>query len=76
MTTQSTCPYCLIDGKKLEAANAALVKALRLLYDETADYIHINKLGDIHHNGSMQLARAVLAMVDVEPEETEAAKWK
>jgi Na+-transporting NADH:ubiquinone oxidoreductase subunit NqrC len=34
--------------------------ALQCLYDETADYIRINNLGDIHHNRSMQMARDAL----------------
>lgn len=34
--------------------------ALKCLYDETADYIRLNNLGDIHHNRSMQMARDVL----------------
>ena len=38
----------------------ALVEALRTLYEETADYIRINHLGEVHHNRSMQLARAAL----------------
>jgi hypothetical protein len=41
---------------------ARLREALELLYDETADYIRINKLGDVHHNRSMQLARDALAV--------------
>lgn len=38
--------------------------ALNLLYQETADYIRVNHLGDVHHNRSMQLARDVLANVE------------
>lgn len=37
------------------------IDALRVLYEETADYIRINNLGDVHHNRSMQYARDVLA---------------
>lgn len=33
---------------------------LNILYDETADYIKINNLGDVRHNRSMQLARDIL----------------
>lgn len=33
---------------------------LNILYDETADYIKINNLGDVCHNRSMQLARDIL----------------
>jgi hypothetical protein len=56
-------------GRRLEEsrANAALLaaapdlrEALQRLYDETADYIRINKLGDVHHNRSMQMARDAL----------------
>jgi len=38
-----------------------LREALERLYEETADYIRINNLGDVHHNGSMKMARAALA---------------
>ena len=44
----------------LKAQNKALMEALELLYNETADYIRINNLGDVHHNVSMQKARAAL----------------
>lgn len=44
----------------LEVARAAL----RRLYDETAEYIKINNLGDIHHNGSMQEARDALHRIE------------
>lgn len=40
-----------------------LVEALRVLYEETAEYITINHLGDVHHNRSMQMARDILARV-------------
>jgi hypothetical protein len=39
---------------------AALREALKILYDETADYIRINHLGEVHHNKSMQMARTAL----------------
>jgi hypothetical protein len=42
---------------------AALRTALERLYDETADYITINHLGDAHHNRSMQMARDALAAI-------------
>jgi hypothetical protein len=42
-------------------SHADLVAALQVLYEETADYIRINNLGDVHHNRSMQMARAALA---------------
>jgi hypothetical protein len=35
--------------------------ALHTLYIETADYIERNKLGNVHHNRSMQAARDVLS---------------
>ena len=34
--------------------------ALRLLYNETAEYISINNLGNVHHNAAMQKARDAL----------------
>ena len=37
-----------------------LLEALKILHDETEDYIRINDLGDPHHNRSMQLARAAI----------------
>jgi hypothetical protein len=43
-----------------EDAADNLWHALRLLYDETADYIRLNHLGDVHHNVSMQNAFAAL----------------
>lgn len=39
------------------------VEALQTLYDETADYIHINHLGGVHHNQSMQQARNILTLL-------------
>jgi len=44
----------------LEQRIKELELALTILYDETADYIKINNLGDIHHNASMQNARKAL----------------
>lgn len=52
------------DDAKLIAAAPALHEALRVLYDETADYIRLNHLGDVHHNRSMQLARDALAALE------------
>lgn len=34
--------------------------ALQALYDDMADYIRVNNLGDVHHNRSMSMARAAL----------------
>lgn len=49
---------------RLIAAAPEMFKALRDLYTETADYIRINKLGDAHHNRSMQMARDALAKAE------------
>jgi len=46
-------------------------EALQRLYDETADYIRINNLGDVHHNVSMQMARDALAAPAGEPQPKE-----
>src|SRR5262249_4748305 len=63
----------------------AVREALQLLYDETADYIRINHLGDVHHNRSMQLARDALAAQPVHSlqgaaagsvTESERVSWK
>jgi hypothetical protein len=37
-----------------------LTLALKLLYDETADYITVNHRGYVHHNQSMKLAKQAL----------------
>lgn len=50
---------------KLVAAAPELLDALRMLYEETADYIRINNLGDVHHNHSMQSARDAIAKAKV-----------
>lgn len=42
----------------------ALLESLICLYDETADYIRINNLGDVHHNASMQKARAAIKLCE------------
>jgi len=49
------------DWKSLRENVRVAKEALKLLYDETADYITINKLGPVHHNRSMQMARDALA---------------
>lgn len=50
-----------------ERENAARLQvALNMLYDETADYIRINNLGDVYHNRSMQLAFHALARAPAE----------
>lgn len=41
-----------------------LLDSLKILYEETADYIRINNLGDIHHNRSMQYARDMIAKAE------------
>lgn len=47
-------------SRELRAANDRLRLALQTLYDETADYITVNHLGDVHHNLSMQIAHDTL----------------
>lgn len=41
--------------------NRVMREALKCLYEETADYIKINNLGDVHHNRSMQMAKDALS---------------
>lgn len=48
----------------LHAAAPELLEALTRLYKETADYIQINNLGDMHHNKSMQDAKAAIAKAE------------
>lgn len=63
--------YCEEDDSRLcgrcidraQAFGPELLRALRMLYTEQADYIRVNKLGDVHHNAGMKAARAVLTMV-------------
>jgi len=52
------------DNACLMAAAPDLLEALKILYEETADYIRINNLGDVHHNCSMQMARAAIAKAE------------
>lgn len=47
------------------AALPDLVEALQALYQDTADYIKLNNLGDVHHNQSMKLAAAALKKAGV-----------
>jgi len=56
---------------ELEQANGQLIAtapelldSLRILYEETADYIRLNHLGDVHHNRSMQYARDTIAKAE------------
>ena len=42
--------------------NTRLRNALRMLYEDTADYIRTNHLGPVHHNFSMQKARRALKL--------------
>lgn len=42
------------------ARELVLESALRGLYEDTADYIQVNHLGDIHHNKTMRDARDAL----------------
>lgn len=64
MTTELHCT----EGHAIQPKDREYVERLRealnILYEETADYIRINHLGDVHHNRSMQLARDAL-QVDV-----------
>lgn len=39
---------------------ADLIRAAQQLYAETADYVRINNLGDVHHNQSMKDMQAAL----------------
>ena len=48
---------------RLIAAAPDMLAALKMLYDETADYIRLNNLGGMD-NQCMQLARAALARAD------------
>lgn len=43
-----------------------LRSALQRLYEETADYIRINNLGDVHHNQAMKDAKAALALPEAQ----------
>ena len=52
---------------QLIAAAPELLDSLRILYEETADYIRLNHLGDVHHNRSMQYARDTIAKAEGEP---------
>ncbi len=51
---------------RLIAAAPELLEALKLLHDETADYVRVNNLGDPWHNQSMKLARAAIAKAEIE----------
>ena len=53
-----------------DAALARCVEALKMLHDETADYIRLNHLGDAHHNQSMKLARDALASLPASAQAT------
>ena len=67
---QRECEHYMDDYAAAEVKRVAgpLHDALQLLYDETADYIRTNHLGDVHHNVSMQKARAALAAARAELE--------
>jgi hypothetical protein len=41
-----------------------VAEALRGLYNETADYIRLNNLGDTHHNATMKAAKEALGLKD------------
>lgn len=55
---------CQVEMEKQAARKMELRAALQCIYDETADYIRRNHLGDVHHNLSMQIARAALRQDD------------
>ena len=46
---------------RLIAAAPELLAALERLHDDTADYIHINNIGDPYQNQNMRDARAAIA---------------
>ncbi len=48
------------DEQEEFSKNLSIRIALRTLYNEVADYIKINNLGDVHHNAAMKIARDVL----------------
>ena len=56
-----------IANAHLLRAAPELLAALNRLYEETADYISINHLGDIHHNQAMKDARAAIALAEPKP---------
>lgn len=43
------------------ASEKADVDALKVLYEENADYIRLNNLGNAHHNASMREAARIVA---------------
>ena len=43
-----------------------LVEALKLLHDNTKNYVEINNLGDPYHNQDMQMAKDALAKFEAE----------
>lgn len=49
-----------VDIDMLFQKRRQLRTALLALYNDTAEYITINKLGDVHHNRAMQMARDAL----------------
>lgn len=49
-------------ARQLERELHLAKNALKLLHDETADYIRINRLGKVHHNESMKRAALVLGI--------------
>ena len=59
--------YSVFDPAKLLRMLDALERmevALRMLHDETEDYVVLNNLGDPHHNQSMKMARAALRAME------------
>lgn len=45
----------------INARVEGLVEALKMLHDETVDYVQINNLGNPWHNQSMKLAKEALS---------------
>lgn len=58
-----------LQERSIAEAQKPLYDALKILYEETADYITINNLGDVHHNRSMQGARDALRAAAPAPSE-------
>lgn len=51
----------LREALRARAGEKVAVDALKVLYEENADYIGINNLGDIHYNASMREAARIVA---------------
>jgi hypothetical protein len=67
------CDLCELNSPEMNkllgdmiCAAPELYAALKLLHDNTAEYIRINHLGDPYQNADMRAARDVLAKVNLE----------